>query len=187
MSYQQFFKVMSLPQTPSFQQYNYICIKYCPVVLDHLRFATAIVALIPLIIYFYRNHQITFINRKYLVISFLFVLFAIIRMQIFANLLVALLMILLSMQRTSRLKQTAFYIGLVLFLLVLVPNQVYYDAFIISSSYFDPQSNLHFKLVDMALFLVETVLKELPQDIGIQDIQICFMHSWNHHFSGFHF
>ena len=36
MSYQQFFKVMSLPQPPSFQQYNYICIKYCPVVLDHL-------------------------------------------------------------------------------------------------------------------------------------------------------
>ena len=39
MSYQQFFKVISLPQPPSFQQYNYICIKYCPVVLDHLRIA----------------------------------------------------------------------------------------------------------------------------------------------------
>ncbi|MDD3686245.1 MAG: hypothetical protein PHE56_05700, partial [Bacteroidales bacterium] len=37
MSYQHFFKVMSLPQPPSFQQYNYLCINCCPAIVDHLK------------------------------------------------------------------------------------------------------------------------------------------------------
>ena len=117
-------------------------------------FATAIVAVIPMLVYYYRYNQISPFSKSLLVPSLVLVFFTLVRMQIFANILVGIIVIILSFQKLKHLKKAVLYFSFFLFIAILIPNSIYADFLAVLSNFFDSSSETYFKLNDMSNYLI---------------------------------
>jgi hypothetical protein len=116
-------------------------------------FYSGIICLLPILIYYYKNPSESIWSRK--VILFFIVLFCycLLRVQIFANLLIAVLIMVLSLVGTKKLKKSLFFMVVVSLILYLLPSEFYIDLLTNLSSLFPRDSHVRFKLEDMALFI----------------------------------
>lgn len=116
-------------------------------------YASAVLCIFPLIFFFLRNPLQSYWKRGYLILFGLTILLAIIRMQIFANILVGGIIILLSVFGRRNVIRARIYLGIIILILIILPLQIYADFLRYIASLFDIGSENYFKFNDMAAFI----------------------------------
>ena len=117
-------------------------------------YALSFVCLFPIMIYYYKNNSISIFSKKTILLYGALCFYAIIRTQIFANIMVAVVVILLSTLGTKKIKKSILIITIVLIIALIIPVTFYSNGLIYMSSLFDQNSETYKKLNDMAYFLV---------------------------------
>jgi len=115
-------------------------------------YGTAIVlmSILPILVSFYKKD-----NFSKLQIFIIYVLFfiALIRIQIFTNIMLAILFSIFSFIGSKRVVRTLFIITLIVFLFYLIPEKFIINNLKEVGSYFDPKSELYYKFNDLAFFI----------------------------------
>lgn len=116
-------------------------------------FASAIVCLFPMLIYYYKNNEKSYWSKKYLMLSLIIIFLALIRMQIFANILISFVIIVLSLLGSKKVVKSWVYIGVLAVILLLLPMQYYVDLFTYVGGWFDTGSEIYFKFNQLAQYI----------------------------------
>ena len=128
-------------------------------------FATALVGLIPVIVFKIKSKKDK-INKWILYLVIILIFITLIRMQFFANILISLFVIVFSFSGQSRSK-VSIIISLVIILIALaVPAESYAQLLRSLSHYFNTSSEVHYKLNDMADFLIIGDISEDETESG---------------------
>jgi hypothetical protein len=113
----------------------------------------ALVCLLPIIIYHIKYKKRLVYGRKTLIAIFILILFLQIRAQIFANLLVSVVITILAFIGSKKAKKSYFPIAMIVLIFLLIPTTVYSDLFLLISTNFGKDTDIHYKLVDFANFI----------------------------------
>jgi hypothetical protein len=116
-------------------------------------FASGIICLFPMFIFYYKNIGKSYWDRRILILFTIIIFFALIRMQIFANILISVVIITLSLAGSKKLLRSVILITLLTGILFIIPKQFYINTLVRIGSWFDPNSDVYFKFNDMANFL----------------------------------
>lgn len=116
-------------------------------------YAQALVFLIPILVYHIKFSKKMIFSKKTLIVILLLILFLQVRAQVFANLLVALFITIVSFIGAKKAKRSYVIIGLFFIFVLLIPASFYADVLVSVSSHFDADSNIYYKLIDFAKFI----------------------------------
>jgi hypothetical protein len=115
--------------------------------------AAAFMSLFPVLIYYYRNTEISILSKKQ-IITFSAILFiSLVSMQIFANILIAITFAIAAIMGSRKINQSIIGISLFLTVILLIPNYVYVDGLTSVGKLFKKETLLNYKLTDMAYFI----------------------------------
>lgn len=116
-------------------------------------YVSALVGLFPMMVFYYRNNTYSIFSRKIIIIFGVLCFFVLLRTQIFANILLSLVIIIISFLGRKRIRQSLVVVSVFLIITLLIPVSVYADLLVSVSSYFNPDFDVYYKLNDMAKFL----------------------------------
>jgi len=117
-------------------------------------FATALVALFPVIVYYYRNNHLIKYSKLFILSFGILCFFTLLRMQIFANILFSVVFTVISLLGSKRIRRSVILISLLVVIGLIVPVSWYSKILVSVSDYFDPNSEVYYKLNDMSTFLI---------------------------------
>lgn len=117
-------------------------------------FFSGIICLFPILIYYYQNSNLSIWRKKHLVVFIIILFFCLVRVQIFANILISVVVILLCLVGSVNRKRSLIAIFIFVFGLSLIPIQYYSTLFLFFSDQFSTDSDLHIKLRDLGAYLV---------------------------------
>ncbi|MCD4731536.1 MAG: hypothetical protein K8R74_13110 [Bacteroidales bacterium] len=115
--------------------------------------STILVALFPIMFYYYRNRTDSIFSRKLIIFYGIISFIAIIRIQVFANILLSVFIIIVSLAGRKRIKESILTISILIIVFIIIPASFYAGLLMNISSYFDPDSVVYYKLKDMAQFV----------------------------------
>jgi hypothetical protein len=116
-------------------------------------FATSLGALFPMMIYYYRNNTNSIFSKKIIIIFGVLCFIALLRIQVFANILLSSVIIVVAMLGRKRIKQSLLVLAVFFIVFFIIPGYIYADLMVSLSSYFDPDSEVYYKLNDLAKFI----------------------------------
>lgn len=113
----------------------------------------ALVCILPILVYHIKfNKQMVF-SPKILIFILIIILILHIRAQVFANLLVAFFITILSFVSSRQSKKLMISMVLFFILFIVIPASFYSNMFVSLGSYFDHNSIIYYKLNDFAVFI----------------------------------
>lgn len=115
--------------------------------------AIAFMCLFPIFIYYYKKINISIVSKKVIIILSIVVFFALIGMQIFANIIIAVLVTIIALFGMEKIKKTILIISIFFSIMIFIPKNFYINNFISISNYFEKGSELRNKFKDFALFI----------------------------------
>jgi hypothetical protein len=115
--------------------------------------AGAFMCLFPIFIYYYKNIKISTISKKQIIIISVIILLALVGMQIFGNILIAIVFGFVALLGMKKIRQSILIIGLFLSVIVIIPREVYSNTLRSVSNLFDKNSDLNYKFNDLAIFI----------------------------------
>ncbi|MDX1652431.1 MAG: hypothetical protein R3277_08065 [Brumimicrobium sp.] len=118
-------------------------------------YAQGITFLFPVFIFAIKYKLKLIWSVGFTLIIFLLFLFLTIRSQVFSNLLVGSIIIILSLIGTKNKSFTYTLIGVIVFLIFVIPVEVYSNLLREASTFFDARSETYLKLNDFANFIVD--------------------------------
>lgn len=113
----------------------------------------ALVCLIPVLIYHIKYRTQMIFSRKTLIVILSLIMITMIHAQVFANLLAAVAITILSCAGAKKTWESFVLVTLVAILFFAIPSSLYADMLIAISSYFDVNSHIYYKLNDFAFFI----------------------------------
>ncbi len=116
-------------------------------------YMTALITLFPCLVYFYKKKEKLWLSKRSIIVLILLFFFVLLRSQIFANILSASLILLFSFLGSKRFKKTFILILLSGFILIIIPHSIWVNLLLEFSNFFNPESDISFKLIDMASFI----------------------------------
>jgi len=116
-------------------------------------YVQALVLLIPILVYLIKYQQKFIFSTRILTLIVLLILITIIRAQFFANVLAAFVILSFSLAGAKRAKKSFLPVALITLVLILIPTSFYTQQLLSISSYFSPDSNIYFKINDLAYFI----------------------------------
>ncbi len=117
-------------------------------------FASGLVCLFPILIYYFKNNHKCIIKKQYVLIFAVVCFFALLRIQIFANILISSFIIAFSILGTKNLKRNIIILSFVIVVILCIPMRFYTDIMIYASTWFPSNSEIHFKLNETVKFLL---------------------------------
>jgi hypothetical protein len=115
--------------------------------------AGAFMCLFPIFIYYFKNIKQNLISRNQIIIISSTIFLALLGMQIFGNILIAIIFCIIAILGTKRIKYTILVISLFFSIAVIIPKEIYVNTLLSVSDYFKINSELKNKFEDMALFV----------------------------------
>jgi hypothetical protein len=115
--------------------------------------AGAFMCLFPILIYYYKNIKLSLITKKQIIIFSIIIFLALLGMQIFGNILIAIVFIMIASLGMKKIKSSILVIILFFSIVAVIPKEVYVNSLITISDYFNKDSELSFKFRDMATFI----------------------------------
>jgi hypothetical protein len=115
--------------------------------------AATFMCLFPILIYYFKNASISPFSKLVLSVFFIITFFALIGMQFFANILVAVSIIVIAIMGTKRLNTSILVVCILTTLIFIIPSQSYVNALYSASNYFEKESELNKKFLDLAIFI----------------------------------
>ena len=116
-------------------------------------FSSSLVCLFPIIIYYYRNNSKIIFSRIHIASFGILCFVALVRMQIYANILVATVIIGFSLIGRTRKKQSIIIAIMLLTTVFIIPRQFYSNIFTETSHFFNRGTLGQNKLTDFATYL----------------------------------
>lgn len=113
----------------------------------------AVICLIPILVFFIKSGDKIFIPRRLLIVILLLIIVTEFRSQVFANILVTIIITALSLISTKNRRITFLTVTLAGLLLLAIPGSFYSSIFTDLSNEFDPESITSQKLKGIALFI----------------------------------
>jgi len=129
-------------------------------------FAIALLCLFPMLIYYFKNNFKSIINKQYTLIIVIVFFFALLRMQIFANILISLFAIAYSIMGGSNAKKILFISCLTIIVILFTPLQFYASILNNISTWFPDNSEIQLKLISMSKYLMFG--ESIHTEIGIR-------------------
>jgi hypothetical protein len=117
-------------------------------------FASALICLFPILIYYFKNNYKSILKKRYILILVIVLFFALLSMQIFANILISLFIIAFSIWGSKNSKKSFIISSLVIIAILCIPMQFYADIMVNASTWFPSKSEIHLKLYESANFLL---------------------------------
>lgn len=114
--------------------------------------AIAFMCLYPILIYFYKNIRISIISKKQIIVYSVIIFLALLSMQIFGNILIAIAFGLIALLGMKKIKQSVLVIILLISITVIIPKEVYVNSLLFVSNYFNKDSDINYKIRDLADF-----------------------------------
>jgi len=116
-------------------------------------FVASLIALFPMMVYYYRNHSNSIFSRKIILLFGALCFITLLKTQFFANILLSAVIIIVSLLGRKRIKQSLLVISLFLIVFFIIPTHIYADFFTKISTYFNPGSDVSYKLNDFSKYL----------------------------------
>ena len=117
-------------------------------------FAGALIMFFPMMIYFYRNNEKSIFKKWQILVFGLICFYALLRMQIVANILVAAIIIIISFAGRKSIKQSSIIASIIILIFFFIPTVYFADSIRLLSTFFNLGSVISSKLNDMANYLV---------------------------------
>lgn len=115
--------------------------------------AAAFMALPPIFIYYYKNKKGSLLSKKQIII-FLFIIFiALLSMQIFANIIVAIVFSVIALLGMKKIRHSLLVVILFFSILFIIPKEVYVKNLLFLSDHFERYSEVSYKFRDLATFI----------------------------------
>jgi len=114
--------------------------------------AIAFMGIIPLLFYYYKNKNIITVKGKYILFCIITILIALLSMQIFANILLAILVLPFSLVRMRKRRKMFMLYSIIALLLLALPKPLFIDSLNEIANLFTEGSELHYKFRDFARF-----------------------------------
>lgn len=115
--------------------------------------AIAFMSLFPVLIYYYRNNSLSPVRRIVIIMIILIIFFALIRMQIFGNIITAVIFTLFALLNRANKKKTFLFFLFFITIIFTIPTRVYAKGINYLSEQFDKGTDLEKKLRDLAIFI----------------------------------
>jgi len=116
-------------------------------------FAEALIYLFPMMAYFYRNNEKSIFSKKLILLYGVICFYALLRIQIFADILFASFMLIISLLGGKRMRMSISLIAVLVITIFLIPNSLYSEFATKMSGYFNPTSVVYSKLQDLSTYL----------------------------------
>jgi hypothetical protein len=117
-------------------------------------FAGAILCLFPILVYYFKNNLECPINKKYIIIFSIVLFISLTRIQLFANILISVVVIVASILSSKNVNRSIIIISLAILALLLIPMQYYADILVYISKWFPKDSQIHFKLNETSKYIL---------------------------------
>ncbi len=115
-------------------------------------YASALVCLFPLLMYYFKHRAASYYSKPFIILIIMIFMFALFGMQIYANILISIIIIAFSWFGAKNVRRGFVTIGIVTTILFLIPVSIYIDMFQTMASWFDPGSDLYYKFNDTAMY-----------------------------------
>jgi hypothetical protein len=129
-------------------------------------FASAIVCLIPILLYYFKNPGNGILEKKYMLGLTLILIFTLLRVQFFANILISLIIAFYAFFGSKKKGNSLLAIFIISLILLLIPIQFYSDILVSLGSLFSVESELYLKFNDMAIYIVSDNFTEMGTVAG---------------------
>jgi hypothetical protein len=116
-------------------------------------FAGALVCLFPMIIYYYKNSVKIPFSKPVIAIFVIVCFAALVRMQIFANVLLSVFVITFSLLGIINIRTSILFSVIILLLIILTPSSFLSDTLISIGEYFDKESMMYSKIRELAVYI----------------------------------
>jgi len=113
----------------------------------------ALVCLIPILIYHIKFRIKMVFSRKGLIVIQVLIIITLVRAQVLANILVAVVIMIFSYAGAKTVRKSIAMVSLVLILLLAIPSSFYADMFTKIKLFFDVDSTMYSKLNDLSFFI----------------------------------
>lgn len=117
-------------------------------------FASVLICLFPILIFYFRNNEGSVFSKKFLFLFIVIFIIAEIRMQIFANILISVIIIVFSLFGRKRLTRSLVISFAVILIFLMIPKNLYGEMMIRLSKLFDSESDIFYKLNDFNEFIL---------------------------------
>lgn len=117
-------------------------------------FVAALLCLFPMLFYYYKNNIKSIIKKKYLVVFIIVIFFALLKTQIFANILISVFIIILSLMGSKHTNRIIILSSLLIIIVLFIPIKSYSDLLISISLMFPSDSEIYYKLNDLAKLII---------------------------------
>jgi len=115
--------------------------------------AAAFMCLFPILVYYYKNIELSLISKKLIVAFSIIVFYALLGMQIFGNIIIAAIFGIISILGMKKIKQSILVICLFFSIAVIIPRDVYVKSLFAIGDRFKKDSELNYKFRDLATFI----------------------------------
>jgi len=115
--------------------------------------AGAFMCLFPIFIYYYKNIKFSLLSKSQIIIFSVIIAIALLRMQIFGNILIAIIFGIIALLGMRKIKQSILVIGLFLFLIAITPKELFVNGLLSVSEYFEKDSELNYKFRDLGAYI----------------------------------
>lgn len=115
--------------------------------------AAVFMCLFPILFYYYKNIKLSIIPKFQIIILSITIFLALLGIQIFGNILITVVISIIALLGTKRIKQSILVTSLFLSIIIIIPKGVYVNSLRTVSSYFKEDSDINYKLRDLALFI----------------------------------
>ncbi len=117
--------------------------------------AIAFMSIIPILFFQFKEKSMRLISKKNTLFFLLIIFFALLSMQIFTNILIAIGFGIISFLSDNKKVKTIILLFLFFALLFLIPNEAYVSTLGSFGSLFSKDSHIYYKLNDLAIFISE--------------------------------
>ena len=120
----------------------------------------AIVALIPVLVYFYKNNRKFWLSKKVIIILIFFFYVVLIRAQIIANIIIASIILIVAILGAEKFKKKIIIYGLLGVIFLAIPTRFWVEGFQNLSALFEPGSLLNYRFQDLAFYIENPEIAE---------------------------
>lgn len=129
-------------------------------------FAQSLVIILPFMIFYIKYNDNIRLKKWQLLLVIILFYFCLIRLEFFANLLIALSAIIISLLGVKQIKTSLTILFLLMFLSIIIPRHIYTDIISYFISLINSNSDVYFKLIDLNAFIADGRLLDPTSTIG---------------------
>lgn len=117
-------------------------------------YAEFLVCFFPILIYYYKNNLLPGIKKYYIVAAIILCFAALIQMQFFTPIILSVLVLVIAFSGRSKVKSSIVPVMIIGTFILLIPVSVYSKILYNLSFYFNPESDIYYKLQDMSQYVI---------------------------------